>query len=128
ARQHYVLGRMRIEKFITEEEYQEALAEEIDVQPPHKATTTYTAAPWYVEHVRRLLEERYGGTAAAQLGLRVYTAVDLQMPQIAEESLQQGVRNLDRQQGFRSAMRRVSPHKVDAFLRREAQGGPAAAT
>jgi penicillin-binding protein 1A len=128
ARQHYVLGRMRIEKFITEEEYQEALAEEIDVQPPHRAATTYAAAPWYVEHVRRLLEERYGGTAAAQLGLRVYTAVDLEMQQQAEETLQQGLRNLDRQQGFRSAMRRVSPHKVDAFLRREAQVGSADAT
>ena len=51
------------EKFITDEEYQEALAEEIDVQPPRRSTATYTAAPWYVEHVRRLLEERYGGTA-----------------------------------------------------------------
>ena len=38
---------------------------------------TYLAAPWYVEHVRRLLEERYGGTAPYQLGLQVYTAVDL---------------------------------------------------
>jgi penicillin-binding protein 1A len=125
ARQHYVLGRMRIENFITEEEYQEALAEEIDIAPPHRTTTTYTAAPWYVEHVRRLLEEHYGGTAAAQLGLRVYTAVDLQMQQMAEESLQQGVRNLDKQMGFRSSMRHVSPHKLDAFLKREAQVGSA---
>ncbi len=129
ARQHYVLGRMRIEKFITDEEYQEALAEEIDIQPAHRAAaTTYTAAPWYVEHVRRLLEEHYGGTAAAQLGLRVTTAVDLQMQQLAEDALKQGVRNLDRQQGFRGSLRRVSPHKVDAFLKREAEVGSADAS
>jgi penicillin-binding protein 1A len=38
ARQHYVLDRMLHEKFITDEEYQEALAEDIDVQPPHRST------------------------------------------------------------------------------------------
>ena len=89
GRQHYVLERMRHEKFITDEEYQEALAEELDVQP-RRQNATYTAAPWYVEHVRRLLEEHFGGTAAAQLGLRVHTAVDLQLQDLAEESLQQG--------------------------------------
>src|SRR5262249_56476467 len=57
--------------------------------------------------------------------LRVTAAVDLQMQELAEQSLQQGVRNLDRQQGFRGSMRRVSPHKVDAFLKREAEVGSA---
>ncbi len=121
ARQHYVLDRMLHEKFITDEEYQEALAEDIDVQPPHRSTTTYAAAPWYVEHVRRLLEERYGGTAAAQLGLRVHTAVDLQLQSMAEESLQRGLRVLDRRQGFRGAVRRLPAHKIDAFLKHEAK-------
>src|SRR5215468_2007771 len=90
-RQHYVLERMRREKFISEEEYQEALAEELDIQP-HRTVTSYAAAPWYAEHVRRLLEDRYGGTAAAQLGLRVHTAVDLQTQAMAEEALQRGLK------------------------------------
>jgi len=119
ARQHYVLDRMLHEKFITDEEYQEALAEDIDVQPRRPMATTYTAAPWYVEHVRRILEERYGGTAAAQLGLRVHTAVDLQLQSMAEEALQRGLRVLDRRQGFRGAVRRLPAHKVDAFLKHE---------
>src|SRR5262249_56123666 len=112
-------------RWMGEEEYEEGRAEEIDVQPPHRTTTTYTAAPWYVEHVRRLLEEHYGGTAAAQLGLRVTAAVDLQMQELAEQALQEGVRNLDRKQGCRGSRRRASPHKVAAFLNREAEGGPA---
>src|SRR5262249_35795077 len=81
-RQHYVLERMRDEHFITEEQYQPAVSEPLSFQP--RKTASYMAAPWYVEHVRRLLEDRYGGTAAAQLGLRVHTAVDLQMQQQAE--------------------------------------------
>jgi penicillin-binding protein 1A len=119
ARQHYVLERMRAEKFITDEEYQEAMAEELDVQPRHQ-NATYAAAPWYAEHVRRLLEEHFGGTAAAQLGLRVHTAVDLPLQQLAEESLQEGLRRLDGQRGFRGGVRRLATHKIEPFLKREA--------
>lgn len=118
-RQHYVLERMRAEKFVTDEEYQEALAEEIDVEP-RRHNATYTAAPWYVDHVRRLLEEHFGGTAAAQLGLRVHTAVDLQLQELAEESLQKGLRGVDGRQGFRRGVRRLASHKIDPFLKREA--------
>jgi penicillin-binding protein 1A len=119
ARQHYVLERMRHEKFITDEEYQEALAEEIDVQP-RRQQATYTAAPWYVDHVRRLLEDHFGGTAAAQLGLRVHTAVDLQLQDLAEETLRDALRSLDGRRGFRAGVRRLASHKIEPFLKREA--------
>jgi penicillin-binding protein 1A len=118
ARKRYVLDRMRQERFITEQQYLDALNETIIVQPRKPAT--YLAAPWYVEHVRRLLEERYGGTAAAQLGLRVYTAVDLSMQEAAEQALQEGLRDLDRRQGFRGPVRQLEPRKVDAYLAHEA--------
>jgi penicillin-binding protein 1A len=119
-RQHYVLERMRVEKFITDEEYQEALAEEIDVQPVRRQNATYTAAPWYVDHVRRILEEHFGGTASAQLGLRVHTAVDLSLQEIAEDALQKGLRGVDGRQGFRRGVRRLTAHKIDPFLKHEA--------
>jgi penicillin-binding protein 1A len=117
-RQRYVLDRMRAGKFITDEEYEEALAEELDFQPQHQ-NATYTAAPWYVEHVRRLLEEHFGGTAAAQLGLRVYTAVDLQLQDLAEQTLQRGLRSLAGRQSFRASVRRLSPQRIEPFLKRE---------
>ncbi len=117
-RQRYVLDRMRVEKFITDEEYEEALAEELDFQP-RRQNATYTAAPWYVDHVRRLLEEHFGGTAAAQLGLRVHTAVDLQLQDLAEETLRRGLRSLDGRQGFRGGVRRLGAHRIEPFLKRE---------
>src|SRR5206468_3658025 len=55
ARQHYVLERMLTENFITEEQYKAARAEPITFA--RRRPGTYLAAPWYVEHVRRLLEE-----------------------------------------------------------------------
>src|SRR4029453_957345 len=74
----------------------------------------------YAEHVRRLLEDHFGGTAAAQLGLRVHTAVDLQLQDLAEETLRASLRRLDGARGFRAVMRRLPPEKIEPFLKREA--------
>src|SRR5579883_1653649 len=104
ARQRYVLDRMLEVGFLTREQYDAAIAEPLVFAPRRPAT--YLAAPWYVEHVRRLLEERYGG-AAAQLGLRVYTAVDLELERAAEAALEAGLRELDQRQGFRGPIRHV---------------------
>jgi penicillin-binding protein 1A len=124
ARQHYVLERMRAEDFITEEQYLAATAEQITIAP-RRANSNYLAAPWYVEHVRRLLEERYGGTAPYQLGLQVYTAVDLGLQRAAEEALRTGLREVDGRQGFRGPIRHLDPRKADAFLAHEAAMHPA---
>ena len=122
ARQHYVLQRMRENGFITPAQQTGALAEQLVFAPRRPAT--YLAAPWYVEHVRRLLEERYGGTAPYQLGLQVYTAVDVGMQKAAEEAVRAGLRELDARQGFRGPVRHLDPKKVEAFLAREAASKP----
>jgi penicillin-binding protein 1A len=122
ARQHYVLDRMREEDFITAEELEAARAEQLVFA--RRRPGNYLAAPWYVEHVRRLLEARYGGTAPYQLGLQVHTAVDLDMQRAAEETLREGLRQLDRRQGFRGPLRHIDPKKIDAFLAREAAERP----
>ena len=111
ARQHYVLERMRVEGFISEQQYQAARAEPIVFA--RRRPATYLAAPWYVEHVRRLLEERYGDTAPYQLGLQITTAVDLGMER--------------HRQGFRGPLRHLDPRqreKMDAFFAREAANKP----
>jgi penicillin-binding protein 1A len=122
GRQHYVLERMRAEDFITPEQLEAARAEQIVFA--RRRPATYLAAPWYVEHVRRLLEARYGDTAPYQLGLQVYTAVDLGMQRAAEEALRAGLRELDRRQGPRGPLRHLEPKKVDAFLARESAAKP----
>jgi penicillin-binding protein 1A len=118
GRQRYVLGRMLEEGFITPAQHERALTEEIRIAP--RRATTAIAAPWYVEHVRRLLEERYGGTAPYQLGLQVYTAVDPALDRAAQEALRAGLRQIDREQGFRGPLQRVEPSQIEAFLEQEA--------
>ncbi len=124
ARQRYVLDRMQDEGFITPEQHQAALAEHLAFAPRRPAT--YLAAPWYVEHVRRLLEDRYGGNAPYQLGLRIYTAVNLDMQRAAEQSVRTGLSDLDRRQGFRGPIKHLDPRKADAFLTHLASTRPKA--
>ena len=121
ARQHYVLERMVAEGFITREQYETARAEQLHFAP--RKPGVYLAAPWYVEHVRRLLEERYG-PAAAQLGLRVHTAVDVKMQEAAEQSLAPGLRDLDKRQGFRGPVTHLEGKEVPAWLKRQADSRP----
>jgi len=114
ARQHYVLERMAQERFISQVEFRDALQEEIHIAP--RRPQAYRAAPWYVEHVRRLLEERYGGTYAAQLGLRVHTAVNLPMQQAADDAVRLGLHQFDERHGFRGPLARLAPDAIDAYL------------
>ncbi|MFN8601199.1 MAG: PBP1A family penicillin-binding protein [Candidatus Binatia bacterium] len=97
ARQHYVLERMRIAGFITQQQYDEAIATPIVLAPPPEAVMD-PAASWYVDQVRRLLEEEFGDEYAA-LGLQVTTAVDLKMQRAAEEALQKALAPMQKRLG-----------------------------
>jgi penicillin-binding protein 1A len=124
-RQQYVLDRMVASGFITPQEREAARAEPLrfaNVKVP-----TYAAAPWYVEHVRRLLEEQYG-PEFADLGLQVQTAVDLRLQREAEAALRDGLRTIERHLGVRRALRHLPAQRIDAYLERQRQsrtpGGP----
>ncbi len=118
ARQHYVLERMLAEGFVNKDQYTVALDEQLRLASG-QAGGSYLAAPWYVEHVRRLLEDRYG-PAAAQLGLRVHTAVDLHQQEAAEKALQEGLRALDARQGFRGPVTHLEPKEIAGYLKKQA--------
>jgi penicillin-binding protein 1A len=99
-RQGYVLDRMLATGFISADEHAAARAEPIALAS--RQQTAHDTAPWYVGHVRSLLEEEYGA-AFATLGLAVRTAVDLRLQKAAEEILEESLRTLDQRLGRRRA-------------------------
>jgi penicillin-binding protein 1A len=117
-RQRYVLERMAAVGFISTRERDEALA--VTLQMANSKVPTYVAAPWYVEHVRRLLEQQFG-PEFADLGLQVQTAVDLRQQDAAEATLREGLRGIDRRLGGRGVVRHLSAKHVDAYLERQRQ-------
>jgi penicillin-binding protein 1A len=114
ARQRYVLDRMADIRFVTRAEAAAAAREPIALAP---RKGSFIAAPHYVEHVRRLLEERYGETALYALGLRVHTPVNLEFQRAAEAALRDGLVELSVRERYEGTVRHLGLTETEAFLR-----------
>ncbi len=96
ARQRYVLRRMYDSGFITAEERDAAV-----VKPLALATRkgSFRAAPHFVEHVRQIIEEKYGPNVY-DLGLRVHTTVDVHLQEAAEAAVRKGLEDLSKRHKY----------------------------
>lgn len=106
VRQRYVLEQMEKAGFVTPAEADAAKEAEI-VLARAPSTPKAGPAPYFVEHVRRYLVARYGGTAAYKLGLDVHTTLDPVLQAQAERSMRDGIAAIDERQGFRGPIRKV---------------------
>jgi penicillin-binding protein 1B len=95
-RQRYVLERMLETGRISEPEFQKALRHPIRLA---KAPQSGNRAPYFVDYVKaelsRILKDRFEENEIPELGLQVYTTLDLGMNQIAQESLQKGLESVE---------------------------------
>jgi penicillin-binding protein 1A len=121
ARQHYVLERMAEVGFVTAAQAAAAAREPLALA---SRKGSYIAAPYYVEHVRRLLEQKYGEAALYSLGLRVQTGLNLRMQRAAEAALREGLNDLAAREHYDGTLRHIAPTDRESFLRtqREAMG------
>lgn len=87
-RKNYVLKRMTEEDFITKEEAEEAKKIELvfDKKPQTKASH-------FVTYVKKQLEEMYGRDLLETKGLKIYTTLDWNLQQKAEEITKKVVKN-----------------------------------
>ncbi len=56
-------------------------------------------APYFVEEIRKGLEEKYGADALYQAGLRVQTTLDAELQEAANLALDRGLRRIDKRRG-----------------------------
>src|SRR5689334_4437136 len=91
-RQHYVLGRMLSEGYITRAVYDEALQTTLRLNPAPALNSQI--APHFVEHVRRVIGDRYGFDPLLQGGLRIYTTLDSSLQAAAQRAVRQGVEDI----------------------------------
>ena len=91
-RRAVVLGRMYEEKMITAAEREAANAAPIPLSRP---VGLETQAPYFVEHVRRRLEQKYGTAAVWRGGLKIYTTLDLDVEKKAEEVMEKALADFD---------------------------------
>lgn len=119
-RRAYVLGRMLDEGMISQAEHDQAAAEEIKVFPVEDVF--HELAPYFTEHVRRSVVERYGGRVLLKEGLKVFSTMDSEKQRAAQDSLFDGLLAVDKRQGYRGAVRRLeSAADQQAFLEQAKQ-------
>lgn len=116
-RQKYVLGHMREDKYISDAEYQAALAEPIALVD--ESDLNHLASPYFVETVRQLATKRYGNRDLFRGGLKFYSTLDTRMQTAAENALRKGLESLDRRLGFRGPIGSVAQALRGAWT-----GGP----
>lgn len=97
-RRAYVLGRMLELKKITEQEYQEAMAEPITAKLHNQPSEIN--APYLAEMVRSEMVERYGNDAYTH-GYEVYTTIIPKLQDAANRALHSALISYDRRHGYR---------------------------
>ena len=107
SRKELVLGRMVEAGFISEEEAQSAMSTTLN----YRRQSIEKIASYFIEDVRQHLVERYGESLVYKGGLQIYTTVNIAMQKLAEESLQQGLRQVDKRQGWRGPIGHVKYSK-----------------
>ncbi len=113
-RQRYVLGRMKANGYITAEEEKKALNEPITV---YMGKEYKSVAPFFVETVRLMLVQQLGESQVLDGGLKIYTSLDFKAQKEAQEQVRQGLREVDKRQGFRGPLRHIaSEQEAKDFL------------
>jgi penicillin-binding protein 1A len=104
-RQVYVLKRMAANKFITEDQESEFIKTPLTVYLPVEYDQK---APFYMETIRQLLAQQLGEEVILDQGVKIIAALDLDSQQAANEAVKNGLKELDKRQGFRGAEKNIS--------------------
>ncbi|MBR5609013.1 MAG: PBP1A family penicillin-binding protein [Elusimicrobiaceae bacterium] len=93
ARRNLVLQVMHEQGYITAEDLEKAKAELL----PEKAPATQGDKPglYFIEHIRRILEPKYGTETLWKGGLNIYTTIDIDQQAVAEEIMNRKLLEFD---------------------------------
>ncbi len=115
-RRRYVLGQMLQLGRIDQAAHDAAVAAPIDVDW-RQAEGFLDNNNYYAAHVRALLEEQVGKDAATDGGYRVYTGMDPKLQAAAEDAVRDGLRELDKRQGWRGPQLHLEPDEQRGLSR-----------
>jgi len=80
----------------------------LHIQPPPNGV-----APWFVEEVRRELERKFGSAQVHEAGLKVYTTLDLDLQQTANQAVLEGLVTYERRHGWNGKLLNVVAGGLD---------------
>ena len=102
-RQRTVLTRMEEEGYIKRSEKESAARQPIYLSSMKKGME---ANNYFIEYVRKYLEDKYGAEKVYKGDLKVYTTLDRRAQASAANAVQRGLRELDKRRGWRGPIER----------------------
>ncbi|RZF91387.1 PBP1A family penicillin-binding protein [Pseudoalteromonas sp. N1230-9] len=118
ARRNVVLGRMYTEKYITQAQYDEATSAPITAKFHGAEIDVY--APYISEMVRAEMVARFGHERAYNTGFRVFTSIDSEIQQAAQDALVNNLHAYDMRHGFRGATAQLWDSETESPLNKDA--------
>lgn len=100
-RQHYVLTRMKEDGYISQQEMEQAYAAPLNlraIRPKDKM------AAYFVETVRRYVQEKYGADVLYKEGLSIYTTLHLDVQKYAGEAMERGLKEMEERNKYKSGL------------------------
>jgi penicillin-binding protein 1A len=111
-RQHIVLARMESEGYISKSEMDNAMQQPIYLSSARKGIE---ANNYFIDYIRKYLEQQYGVENVYRGDMRVYTTLDRKAQSSAARAVQAGLKELDKRRGWRGPV----DHKKDVDFEKE---------
>ena len=108
-RRDHVLERLLEEKYITDDQYQEAIKEPITAK--YYGSNIEVNAPYVAEMIRQSLFEHFGQDAYTK-GYKVYTTIQAPLQKAANKAIEENLLAYDRRHGYRGPVANIGD--VDA--------------
>ncbi|MEO0126942.1 MAG: PBP1A family penicillin-binding protein [candidate division WOR-3 bacterium] len=106
ARRDLVLKQMFKDHIITEEEYNKAINEPLNVAQRKKG---HTVGEYFIEELRRHLELKYGAEFLYRSGASIYTTINRNIQEVAEEVLEKHLKTIEKDYKFK-----ITKAKIDS--------------
>jgi len=103
-RRNLVINGMLEDGKITARQAVEARNKPIDLKLQHDPNSL---APYFVEEIRRYLENKYGSDQVHEGGLRVYTSLDMDLQRAANQAVLDGLAVYERRHGWKNHLENV---------------------
>ena len=111
-RRNIVINAMLEDGKITADIANRAKAATLDL---HIQPSLDSAAPYFIEEVRRYLENKYGSDEVHQAGLRVYTTLNADYQKAANRAVLDGLALYERRHGWKGNLRHIDPSEMARF-------------
>ncbi|MFI5088377.1 MAG: penicillin-binding protein 1A, partial [Terriglobales bacterium] len=103
-RRNLVINSMLEDGEITAQQANDARDQPLQLKLAHDPNSL---APYYVEDIRRYLENKYGTDRVHEGGLRVYTSLDMDLQRVANQAVLNGLAVYERRHGWRGNLPNV---------------------